>query len=378
MKTPYKIVELTELQLDDFKPVFFDTETVGLYGKVRLAQFYQAGDEVVQMVSWPEEFQLALLLNKYHLVIHNAHYDITVVQQNTDTRWVPENFDDTFLLARLAQPKHERFSLDEVVSRVLGFDPYERQHLDKKKLQKTDWGKAWLTEDQKQYAATDVYYMPQVWDAVCSETNNISYRLDKLSLGYALDFQWNGMSTDSDRINERFATNLARVAELDVPVNVNSWKQVREYLDCTESDDLALATMSINGDTKAAAVRETRKLLKQNSFLKKYQRSDMLYGKFKPSARSGRFTSDDENMQQIPRALKGIFTVEDGEEMIYADYAQLELRTVCAITACSLMAQKFYEGEDLHDFTASMIFGENFTKDQRQLTKTANFNFLLT
>lgn len=377
MKTPYKIVALQDLVLDDSKPVFFDTETVKLYGKIRLAQFFQNGDECVQMVEWPDSFQLALLLNKYHSVMHTAHYDITVVQQTTETRWVPPKFDDTFLLARLTFPREEKFSLDDVMTGVLGFDPYSKQGLNKKELQKTDWSKPWLTEDQKCYAATDVYYMPQVWERVAAACQDINYQLDKLSLGYALDFQWNGMDVDSNRINERFEANNARIAELAVPINVNSWKQVREYLGCTESDDLALAIMSINGNEEAAAVRETRKLIKQNSFLKKYQRADVLYGKFKPSARSGRFTSDDENLQQIPRKLKGIFTADEGEELIYADYAQLELRTVCAITACELMAQKFYEGEDLHDFTARMIFGDDFTPDQRQLTKTANFNFLL-
>lgn len=28
--------------IDTDKPVMFDTETIGLYGKIRLAQFYQA------------------------------------------------------------------------------------------------------------------------------------------------------------------------------------------------------------------------------------------------------------------------------------------------------------------------------------------------
>ena len=36
----------------------------------------------------------------------------------------------------------------------------------------------------------------------------------------------------------------------------------------------------------------------------------------------------------------------------------------------------FREGVDIHNFTTEMIFGTDFTKTQRQLTKTANFNFL--
>lgn len=376
MNTPYKIVTLSELVLDSSKPVCFDSETVGKYGRIRLAQFYQQGEAEVQLVEWPEPFALAALLGSYRTYMHNCHYDITTIQQNTDTRWIPKQFDDTFLLSRLAFPRSQAFDLESMLTLACGFDPYERQHLDKKKLQKSNWGVAKLSEDQYLYAATDVYYLPVLIARIeqCEET--ISYKLDMHALRYSLDFQWNGMPVDPERINARYRANQARIAELAVPINVNSYQQVRKYLETTESDDLALAKMALEGNQKAADLRETRKLIKQNSFLSKYSNHTTLFGKFKPSARSGRFTSDDENLQQIPRSLKGCFTAEEGKVLIFADYAQLELRTICAITACTLMAEKFYAGEDLHDFTTEMIFGTGWTKEQRQLTKTANFNFL--
>ena len=81
-------------------------------------------------------------------------------------------------------------------------------------------------------------------------------------------------------------------------------------------------------------------------------------GKFKPSARSGRFTSDKENLQQIPRALKGIFGFdsESDRTLIYSDYAQLELRTICAILGVKLMESLFRDGEDLHGYVAKALF----------------------
>lgn len=377
MRTPFKIVELHEVVLDEEKPLFFDTETCGFYNKVSLAQFYQAGDEAVQLVKWPDELQVALLLNKYHNVMHNAHYDITTIQQQTETRWVPKKeYDDTFYLARLAIPQQEKFSLDETMSYVLGSCPYKAQGLAKNKLQKsfqTLKPGAVFTDDQLVYAATDVYYMPPVWEAVKHKRDDFSYKLDMLTLKYCLDFQWNGMLVDHDRIADQLAENNARIAEIDLPINCNSWQQVRPYIGSENSDALGLATLTHQGNTKAKDVNETRKLIKQNSFLKKYDELYRLKGKFLPSARSGRLTSKDDNLQQIPRLLKGCF---GGELLVYADYAQLELRTIAAITDCTLMVEKFKEGVDLHGFTASMIFGEGWTKDHRQLTKTANFNFL--
>jgi DNA polymerase-1 len=90
-------------------------------------------------------------------------------------------------------------------------------------------------------------------------------------------------------------------------------------------------------------------------------------------------TSNDENLQQIPRALKDIFGYpkDAGRVLIYSDYAQVELRTICAILQVKLMEQMFREGVDLHGYVASILFGEDWTKDDRQVTKTYNFNLLV-
>lgn len=373
---PFKIVPLQEVLCCTSKPLFFDTETCGLYGKVRLAQFYQAGDEAVQLVEWPDQFQLMLLLNKHEVVMQNAHYDITVLQQETSTRWIPERFQDTFLLGRLAFPKLDKYDLDTLIKHVTKKEVYKG--LDKKKLQKTKWAVAHLTQEQLIYAATDVYYMPELYEMIKHKEEDFNYTLDILTLRYCLDFQWNGMPVDKDRVNAQIAKNDEAIAAINMPINVNSWQQVRPYIGEDESDALALAKFALKGNEKAKNVNTVRKLIKQNSFLKKYlNKSDdgNYYGKFQPSARSGRLTSKDDNLQQLPRKTKGCFGVKEGY-IIYADYAQLELRTICAITACMLMAEKFRAGEDLHDFTTEMIFGKGFTKRQRQLTKTANFNFL--
>ena len=379
MNTPYKLypsLEDAELVLRKDEPLFSDTETDGFYGKVKLMQMYQPHLDHVVLVEEPNEFMLSLMLGRFHSVWHNSHYDITTVQQQTSTRWIPEKFDDTFYLGRLAFPHKEKFSLDEIFQYVLGHCPYTRQGLDKKVLQKSKWrGK--LTEKQYVYAATDVYYMPQVWEAVKKYLDDISYQLDMFTVRYCLDFQWNGMPTSDEAIEAQLLSNNARIEEIGVPINVNSYVQVRKYLNCTESDDLALAKMFAEGLEDAGRVRETRKIIKQNSFLSKFQAPEgRIFGKFLPSARSGRLTSKDQNLQQLPRKLKGMFQAPEGRVLIYSDYAQVELRTICALTNCANMEQLFRDGEDLHGFTAQGIFGDGWGKDERNLSKTYNFNFL--
>ncbi|RKY52939.1 MAG: hypothetical protein DRP93_07335, partial [Candidatus Neomarinimicrobiota bacterium] len=226
MKTPYSIVDLPTAvsQLDKDEPVFMDTETRGLYGEVRLLQLYQPHLSHVLMIENPDVFLLMGMFKTMHCVYHNAHYDITVYQQQSETRDVPDKLDCTFLLARLAYPEKEKFSLDAVMEYALGFDPYARQHLDKAKLQKTNWDVMQLTDEQLVYAATDVYYMPQVWECVKHKLDDIGYQLDISVLRKCLDFQWNGLPVDEQRLFDIYADNIKVIDGYDVPVNVNSWK----------------------------------------------------------------------------------------------------------------------------------------------------------
>lgn len=379
MNTPYNVVRDFSgvVGFNPAESLFVDTETCGLYGRIRLAQLYQRGQEAVTIVEWPDPYVLAAFMDQFHNVAHNIHYEITVVQQNTETRWIPERMDDTFLLARLAYPHKDKFSLDDVMEYCLGFDPYNRQSLKKSELQKSDWSKQLLTKDQYLYAATDVYYLPEVYDKVVKAKEDFSYKLDMLTLRYCLDFQWNGMPIDKSRLFARWDKEQAELDAIQLPVNVNSPKQVKEWLGVDSSADLDLAYIELDEskdqmryfgnvgmplNQAAGLIRKSRKIRKRLSFLAKYEetmRDGKVIGKFKPSARSGRLTSDDQNQQQHPRSLKEVFGVEpdSGLCLIFADYAQIELRHICAIVECKLMEQLFREGKDLHTYTADMIFG---------------------
>ena len=77
----YRVVKLEEVVLDNTAPVFFDTETDGFYGRIELAQFYQEGWEQALLVRRPCPITLyALLAKSKEYVMHNAHYDITTIQ----------------------------------------------------------------------------------------------------------------------------------------------------------------------------------------------------------------------------------------------------------------------------------------------------------
>ena len=375
--TPFKLVTLAEVKIEPGKPVFCDTETDGLYGKVMLLQIYQEGWPEVLMVHRPNSFEVLGFVTGNHTVWHNAHYDLTTIQTHTLRGLVPAEYDDTLLLARLALPQYEEYTLDAIMTIALGYDPYKAQKLDKKVLQKTKWAHD-LTQEQLLYAATDVYHMPAVWDKVKSALSEPSYTLDMSAMRSALSFQWNGMPVDSDRHDRMYRDVTAELETIPMPINANSWQQVRKWLDVEQSDKVFLSTLALrDNNERAHAVLESRRLRKLLSFLDKYD-SERVIGKFKPSARSGRFTSADHNLQQIPRALKGVFGFSEDSDrvLIYSDYAQLELRTICAILGVRKMEEMFRDEVDLHGYVASVIFGEGWTKKDRQVTKTYNFNLL--
>ena len=266
----YRLVSLAEAEkeLDTELPLFADSETIGLYGEIRLLQLYQVGQPVVLIVERPNPQLVQYFLSKFTSVWHNAHYDITTTQQQAHNRWIPEQFHDTFLLARLALPRLGEYTLDAVMTAVLGYDPYLQAGLCKKELQSSDWSGV-LTKEQYLYAALDVYHLPAVFEAVKHKTEALSYTLDMLALRYALDFQWNGMPVDLKAVMDARVECIKTLRDNPIPINPNSYKQVRAWVPCTESDDLGLARLAIQGSKEAKLVRLHRKMLKRQNFLGK-------------------------------------------------------------------------------------------------------------
>ncbi|MGL4219908.1 MAG: DNA polymerase, partial [Shewanella sp.] len=394
----YSQVTMADLPVIENAPHFLDTETDGFYGRIELFQMYHPDLDGVLYVRRPNPIDVIKYLKAIEkangcYVFQNAHYDLTTMQEQGVKSFKPASIkcvEDTLMLARLAMPELDSHSLDNVMTVVLDFDPYLKHNLDKKVLQKSNWAAPALTKAQLDYACLDVFYLPQVYEAVKSAANTDSYLLDKYTLLYCLDFQWNGLPVDGDRLNQLYQKQMKFIADNPISINVNSYQQVRAFIKQDASDDLSLAKFAQLGCPNSSLIRKLKKAKKLLSFLDKFD-SERIFGKFKPAAKSGRLTSDDQNLQQLPRASKEVFGAPPGKVLVYADYAQLELRTICAITACKLMTQLFRDGIDLHSYTADVLIESEQTvrartnsesefkaarKYNRQVTKTANFSFL--
>ncbi|MFD2551753.1 DNA polymerase I [Bizionia sediminis] len=103
-------------------------------------------------------------------------------------------------------------------------------------------------------------------------------------------------------------------------------------------------------------------------------------------AATGRLSSNNPNLQNIPirtergRQVRKAFIPRSNEYTILAaDYSQIELRIIAALSNEDTMIEAFNNGEDIHASTASKVFNvpiENVTREQRSNAKTVNFGII--
>ena len=100
---------------------------------------------------------------------------------------------------------------------------------------------------------------------------------------------------------------------------------------------------------------------------------------------TGRLSSSDPNLQNIPtrieigKKLRKVFKPKEGYTFIDADYSQIELRILAAISKDETMIKGFLEGADIHSHTASVVFNvpmSEMTKELRSKAKAVNFGIV--
>ncbi|MBA4140556.1 MAG: DNA polymerase I, partial [Segetibacter sp.] len=101
---------------------------------------------------------------------------------------------------------------------------------------------------------------------------------------------------------------------------------------------------------------------------------------------TGRLSSNNPNLQNIPvrtdrgREIRKAFVPRDGDHMIVsADYSQIELRIVAAISGDPNMCEAFKLHKDIHTATAAKVYGideNDVTKEMRYKAKSVNFGII--
>lgn len=103
-------------------------------------------------------------------------------------------------------------------------------------------------------------------------------------------------------------------------------------------------------------------------------------------AATGRLSSNNPNLQNIPirtemgREVRKAFVPRDQDHLLLsADYSQIELRIITAISGDEAMREAFEQGHDIHAATAAKVYGlpiEEVTPELRRNAKTVNFGII--
>jgi DNA polymerase-1 len=203
----------------------------------------------------------------------------------------------------------------------------------------------------------------------------------------------------SSRVEADLAARTSRIHELaGGPFNINSPRQLSEIL----FDRLQLPASKRTGKTRVASTavevleelalaHELPRLILEWRGLQKLKGTyiDALPQIVNPAtgrvhtcfnqavAATGRLSSSDPNLQNIPirtelgREIRGAFVAEPGNVLISADYSQIELRVLAHLSGDDALIDAFRRGEDIHDRTASKVFGPDAGLSRHEMRRRA-------
>lgn len=411
------------------KEICFDTETTNIDANdaelVGMSFSYQPGEAFYipcpadQKATYSILEQLEPLFNNKQItwVGQNLKYDMLVL------KWYGKelagNIFDTMLAHYVIEPEGRR-SMDLLSAQYLGYEPVHIDELIGKK------GKNQLNmrdvdvDKVKEYAAEDADITLQLKQAFTpllkeKEVERVFEEVENPLVRVLTDMEFEGVKIDVDFLNEyskelekdarQFEENV--YAQAGVRFNLASPKQLGEVLfEVLKIDPKAKKTKTGQYATgedvlqKLAAnnpivadILGFRELTKLKSTYvdalpeminRKTGRVHTSYAQ--AVAVTGRLSSNNPNLQNIPirsdkgREIRKAFLPRDHKHvLISADYSQIELRIVAAISGDPNMCEAFKEGKDIHTATAAKVYNvpeSDVTKEMRYKAKSVNFGII--
>lgn len=222
---------------------------------------------------------------------------------------------------------------------------------------------------------------------------NVFYNIEMPLLPVLIEMRKEGIGADldygrelQDELEAEQEVTHAKLIEILGDINMNSPKQLAEVL----YDKLKMPDISKSRSTKAAVLEElaerghdVAELLidykKKSKLIGTYleglpqmisKKTGRIHTRFNQlGARTGRFSSSDPNLQNIPAKfgkMRKIFRAKPGHVLISADYSQIEPRLLAHISNDPVMIQTYIEGGDLYSSMAAHVFSlvaEKFATD---------------
>ena len=418
-------------KLSGEKEICFDTETTGIDANdaelVGLS-FSVTPGEAYYVPCPADKDECVTLLNKFKPLFddsakvwigQNLKYDMLML------KWYGFEFAgtifDTMLAHYVIEPDGKR-GMDALSAKYIGYEPV---HIDELIGKKTPKGKQGSMRDVelekiKDYAAEDAditlqlknIFLPQL---KTKAVEKVFYEVENPLVKVLTDMEFEGIRIDEGFLND-YSKQLeaeAKVAEesvykqAGVRFNLASPKQLGEVLfEKLQLDPKAKKTKTgqyATGEDVLLKLAAKNKIVDDILIFREYTKLKSTYvdalplminkktGRVHTSyaqavAVTGRLSSNNPNLQNIPvrtergKEIRKAFIPRDKDHvLVSADYSQIELRIVAAISGDENMCNAFKTGKDIHTATAAKVFNvdeKEVTKEMRYKAKSVNFGII--
>ncbi len=415
--------------LSNQKEICFDTETTGLDANqadlVGLSfsinpgtGFYVPSPTSREItIKWLKKFNPLFDDTQKTWIGQNLKYDMLILK-NHEIDILGSVF-DTMLAHYVIEPEGKR-SMDLLSTKYLGYEPIAIEELIGKKGKGQGNMRDVEVEKVKEYACEDAditlqlknIFLPQLKS---KQVEKVFYEVENPLVKVLTEMEFEGVRIDVSFLNE-YSKELQREAKIaeesvykiaGVRFNLASPKQLGEVLFeklmldpkakktktgqyATGEDVLQKLAHQFPIVSDILAFRELSKL--KSTYVDalpelinpKTGRVHTTYGQ--AVAVTGRLASNNPNLQNIPvrsdrgkEIRKAFIARDENHVLISADYSQIELRIVAAISGDPNMCEAFKQGKDIHTATAAKVYGiseEDVTKEMRYKAKSVNFGII--
>ncbi|WP_299051649.1 DNA polymerase I [uncultured Polaribacter sp.] len=408
--------------------VCFDTETTGLKALevelIGIAFSYEAGKGYY--VSFPEnQDETKVILDEFkpffesgiEKIGHNLKYDIKVLSNYN--MHVQGPLFDTMIAHYLINPDM-RHNMDVLAETYLNYKPVSITELIGKKGKNQLSMRVVPLKDQTEYAVEDAdityrlkqHFMGELESGNVTQLFN-DVELPLVSVLTAMEIE--GINVNTDFLKELSVALTEDINRLEKGIyqqageefNIGSPKQLGivlfENMKLVEKPKKTKTGQYSTAEDVLSYLAKEHQIIRDIQEYRQYKKLQSTYVDALPNeinpktervhtvyaqavAATGRLSSNNPNLQNIPirtargREVRKAFVPRDENYVLLAaDYSQIELRIIAALSEEETMINAFKNGEDIHASTASKVFNvslEEVTREQRSNAKTVNFGII--
>ncbi len=411
------------------KSVCFDTETTGLKaleveligiafsweaGKGYYVSFPENQDETATIL---EEFRAFFESTEIEKVGHNLKYDIKILSNYNMP--VKGQLFDTMIAHYLINPDM-RHNMDVLSETYLNYQPVSITELIGKKGKNQLSMREVELSKQSEYAIEDADITYQLKEHFSKEleSGNVTSLFNDIETplvsvltameieGINLDVDFlKSLSVDLTSDLERLEKSIYEQASEEF--NIASPKQLGivlfENMKLVDKPKKTKTGQYKTSEDILSSLAKDHQIIRDIQEYRQYKKLQSTYVDALPNeinpktkrvhtvyaqavAATGRLSSNNPNLQNIPirtkrgqEVRKAFIPRDKNHVLLAADYSQIELRIIAALSEEETMIKAFQNGEDIHASTAAKVFNvpiDEVTREQRSNAKTVNFGIV--